>query len=48
MVRAAWTSKAACRTVGMLERHVRNLINRGECQFFRQGGKLIRLARLPS
>jgi excisionase family DNA binding protein len=43
MERAAWTPRQLAERWECSERHVRNLINRGELQFFRLGGKLIRI-----
>ena len=43
MERAAWTPRQLAERWECSERHVRNLINRGELQFFRLGGKLVRI-----
>jgi excisionase family DNA binding protein len=46
MERAAWTPRQLAERWECSERHVRNLINRGELQFFRLGGKLVRIPHL--
>jgi excisionase family DNA binding protein len=43
MERAAWTPMQLAERWECSERHVRNLINRGELQFFRLGGRLVRI-----
>lgn len=43
MERAAWTPSQLAERWECSERHVRNLINRGELQFFRLCGKLVRI-----
>lgn len=43
MERAAWTPRELADRWQCSERHVRNLINRGELRAFRLGGKLVRV-----